>query len=170
MLTWQKLHRTAAFLGKRITQKNHRNLSLLQCVPAVCPATLEAFTTNKRFAARRADLGGQWGRGAAIWPGRLTLLPALYSHFPSRYICFTKGMWPPLQSTCPKGQHYRCVQGGGENRENRCAGKGEGGYIQADQTKWPLMLSLLVPNQMTLQQELLSRMHKSVCVREKASI
>lgn len=60
--------------------------------------------------------------------------------------------------------------GGEENRENRCAVKGEGGYIQADQTKWPLMLSLLVQNQMTLQQELLTRVHTSVCVCVKASI
>lgn len=40
----------------------------------------------------------------------------------------------------------------------------KGGYIQTDQTKWPLMLSLLVLNQMTLQQELLTRAHKCMCV------
>lgn len=51
---------TAAFLGKRIIQKYQRNLSSLQRMPAVCPATpQEAFTTNESFAARLADLGGQ---------------------------------------------------------------------------------------------------------------
>lgn len=39
-----------------------------------------------------------------------------------------------------------------------------GSNIQSDQTKWPLTLSLLVLNQMTLQQELLTRVHKSVCL------
>lgn len=60
-----------------------------------------------------------------------------------------------------------CAGGWGEQREREqmCC---KGGYIQSDQTKWPLMLSLLVLNQMTLQKELLTRVHKSaylcVCV------
>lgn len=60
-------------------------------MPAVCLATLDAFITNKSFAARLADLGGQLGRGTIIRPESLTVLFALYSDFPLG-VSFTKGM------------------------------------------------------------------------------
>lgn len=60
-------------------------------MPAVCPAALEAFTTNKSFAARLADLGGQLGSETVIWPEKLTVLSALYSDFPLATYVLPKG-------------------------------------------------------------------------------
>lgn len=115
--------------------------------------------------------GGRGGRGADVWPGRLTVLPDCSPIFPLRTYVLPKGRGHCCSLLTPE-DCTTDVCGGGRVGENRCAVKGEGGYIQADQTKWPLMLSLLVLNQMTLQQELLTRVHTSVsvCVCGKSSI
>lgn len=86
-------------------------------MPAVCPATLEALTTNKSFVARLADLGGQFGSGTAIWPERLTVLSALYSDFPVGTYVLPKGCDHRGSLLTPKDYTTDVNGGGGENRE-----------------------------------------------------
>lgn len=129
-------------------------------MPAVCPATLEAFTTIK--ALQSACLIWVGNRDVGLLSGLKSLV---YSDFPPNTYVLQKGCDHSCCLLTPKDYTTDVYRGMGRTEREQMCCKGGGGYIQSDQTKWPLMLSLLVLNQMTLQQELLTRVHHSVCVR-----